>query len=210
MTSENKISIVVAFGLLIFVSMLIADHFSRASTKEVAGLGTNTPPPPLLTPSKLIDGPIPIELRSLELRTHADPWSGDVTHVVRKGETLRSICNSHYGDSGLANAVAQWNRLPNADAIEKGLKISLPVRNSLVSVSFQTNIEQAIQVQPNQIPSPMRMGTYKVKSGDTLSEIAQDVMGSVKNVQQLIDLNKDVMSDPDQIQVGMLLKYPLH
>ena len=48
MTRENKLSIVIAFGLLIFVGMLVADHYSIANHREVADLGSNAPTPPLL------------------------------------------------------------------------------------------------------------------------------------------------------------------
>ena len=54
-----------------------------------------------------------------------------------------------------------------------------------------------------------KMGTYTVKEGDTLSEIAQKVMGTTKKTQLLIDVNKDVMPDPDFIHPGMVLQFPL-
>ncbi|MDG1136906.1 MAG: LysM peptidoglycan-binding domain-containing protein, partial [Phycisphaerales bacterium] len=53
------------------------------------------------------------------------------------------------------------------------------------------------------------MGSYTVKSGDTLSEISQKVMGTAKKTQLLIDLNKDVMPNPNRIRPGMTLRYPL-
>ena len=41
-----------------------------------------------------------------------------------------------------------------------------------------------------------------------LSKIAQKVMGSTKKTQLLIDINRDVMPDPNSIRPGMVLQYP--
>ena len=82
MTSENKISIVIAFGLLIFVSMLVADHFSSATDTPIATLGDNTPTPPVVTPTPLRDGSTLI----LTVNT-PNQINGDEIHKVINGET---------------------------------------------------------------------------------------------------------------------------
>ena len=201
MTRENKLSIVIAFGLLIFVGMLVADHFSIASHREVASLGSNISTPPLISPTKLVDGP-PLPSSIAEQIT---PVNMNV-HVVSKGETLRSICLNFYGDSGLAGSVAMYNHLKNPNAIEIGNAISLPTRSILIAGNIPT--PSIVHVKENST-TVKKMGTYTVKKGDTLSEIAQAVMGTTKKTQLLIDVNKDVMSNPDQITPGMILQYPL-
>ena len=204
MTRENKLSIVIAFGLLIFVGMLVADHFSIASHREVANLGSNVSTPPLIRPTTLLDGP-PLPASS-DSRVHV---TGDTIHIVLTGETLHSICKDFYGDSGLAGSVATWNRLENPNAIEKGLPISLPSRTSLISTSVSFEVEPDVLPSTEKRSPKTKMGTYTVKEGDTLSEIAQKVMGTTKKTQLLIDVNKDVMPDPDFIRPGMVLQFPL-
>jgi nucleoid-associated protein YgaU len=201
MTRENKLSIVIAFGLLIFVGLLVADHYSIASTREVADLGSNISSPPLAGTTVLVDGAIV----HAEL-VQEDNASGDTVHVVQNGETLRTICSVFYGDSGLASAVAQWNDLENANTIERGQRIALPTRLALVNASFTF---QAKSVAQKPVATSPKMGKYTVKSGDTLSEISQKVMGTAKKTQLLIDLNKDVMPNPNRIRPGMILQYPL-
>lgn len=203
MTRENKLSIVIAFGLLIFVGMLVADHLSIASHREVANLGSNVSTPPLLSPTTLLDGPPPPSQV-----TNTITSTDDTVHIVLQGETLRSICRDFYGDSGLASGVAQWNNLQNPNTIERGIRISLPTRASLVTSRFTPSPQPPIATEiPTKTPS--KMGTYTVKEGDTLSEIAQRVMGTTKKTQLLIDFNKDVMPNPDRIKPGMKLQFPL-
>ena len=202
MTRENKLSIVIAFGLLIFVGMLVADHFSIASQKEIADLGYVSTPP-LIRRETVLVSPIPV--------TNPTPVpnsKGDVRHLVQRGETLRSICRAFYGDSGLASAIANWNSLPSANSIEIGQGISLPNRSALIILQNTASTEPRNSSEPN-TPSTPSMGKYTVKSGDTLSEISQKVMGTVQKTQLLIDLNKDVMPNPNNIRPGMVLRYPL-
>ena len=199
MTRENKLSIVIAFGLLIFVGMLVADHYSVASHREVAALGSNAPTPPLLNTGRLVDGPPPPVVTQLQNNA-----AGDTMHTVHSGDTLRSICRDHYGDSGLAGAVARWNSMPNPDSLERGQTIALPARASLSIGSLTPSMQTPTTVHP----TPM-MGTYTVQSGDTLSELAYELMGTSKKTTELFNYNRDVMPDPDTISPGMALQYPV-
>jgi LysM repeat protein len=198
MTRENKLSIVIAFGMLVFVGMLVADHFSEASSREVAKFGSNISTPPLAGPIIMEDG------RPNGNSTPKSNDSGDTIHTVQKGETLRTICSTFYGDSGLAIAVSRWNQLENPNAIEEGQSICLPPRHSLVYAKTR------ITTPTNEsATTSSEIGKYTVKSGDTLSEISQKVMGTSKKTQLLIDFNKDVMPNPDRIRPGMVLRYPI-
>lgn len=49
---------------------------------------------------------------------------------------------------------------------------------------------------------------YEVQSGDTLSGIAKKVTGGQLTYQQIFEANRDVLSDPNQIQPGQKLKIP--
>ncbi|MBC8523302.1 LysM peptidoglycan-binding domain-containing protein [PVC group bacterium] len=200
MDRDNKLSIVIGFGLLIFVGMLVADHFSTATHREVATLGGQSPTPPPIPASHLINGSLP----PLETIFPSTP-SGDRFHSVQPGDSLRTICRSVYGDSGLANSVARWNGIKTPSLIEIGQRISLPSRTVLLSAP--QNEVQAQTPLSNQKETE-QFGTYTVKSGDTLSEIAQK-LGSVKLTPLLIKLNKQTMPNPDRLQVGMKLRYPL-
>ena len=51
-------------------------------------------------------------------------------------------------------------------------------------------------------------GMYTVASGDTLSKLAQRFYGDAKRYPAIFDANKDVLKDPDKIQVGQKLRIP--
>jgi nucleoid-associated protein YgaU len=50
--------------------------------------------------------------------------------------------------------------------------------------------------------------TYTVKSGDTLSSIAQAKLGNAGAYMKIFDLNKDQLTDPDKIKPGQVLRLP--
>jgi nucleoid-associated protein YgaU len=52
--------------------------------------------------------------------------------------------------------------------------------------------------------------TYTVKSGDTLSRIAKEMLGDANAYTDIFNANRDQLTDPDKIQPGQVLKIPSH
>lgn len=51
-------------------------------------------------------------------------------------------------------------------------------------------------------------GVYTVKSGDTLSKIATKYLQDPKRYTDIFNMNKDILKNPDQIDVGQKLRIP--
>jgi LysM repeat protein len=51
-------------------------------------------------------------------------------------------------------------------------------------------------------------GIYTVEPGDTLSKIAKKYLDSANRYNDIFNLNKDILSNPDLIKVGQKLKIP--
>jgi LysM repeat protein len=51
-------------------------------------------------------------------------------------------------------------------------------------------------------------GIYEVKSGDTLSKISKKYLDNPNRYNDIFNLNKDILSNPDVIKVGQRLKIP--
>jgi nucleoid-associated protein YgaU len=50
--------------------------------------------------------------------------------------------------------------------------------------------------------------TYTVKAGDTLSKIAKEELGSANAYMKIFEANRDLLTDPDKIKPGQVLKIP--
>lgn len=61
---------------------------------------------------------------------------------------------------------------------------------------------------PAESQAPAAAQTYTVKPGDTLSRIAKDLLGSASAYMQIFEANRDVLTDPDTIKPGQVLKVP--
>jgi nucleoid-associated protein YgaU len=48
--------------------------------------------------------------------------------------------------------------------------------------------------------------TYTVKAGDTLGAIAKEHLGNAAAYMKIFELNKDVLTDPDKIKPGQVLR----
>jgi nucleoid-associated protein YgaU len=51
--------------------------------------------------------------------------------------------------------------------------------------------------------------TYTVKRGDSLSKISQELYGSAADYMKIYEANRDVLSDPNTISPGQILKIPV-
>jgi nucleoid-associated protein YgaU len=50
--------------------------------------------------------------------------------------------------------------------------------------------------------------TYTVVKGDTLSKIAQELLGKASDYTQIFEANRDQLDNPDHIKPGQVLKIP--
>lgn len=239
MTRENKLALIVGFGLVLFMGILVSDHLSTARRQSAAafelGSGFNRAPvihgdgwlvygdapspstEPVATHQRQDrptapdasgqDMPIPIA----DTRTHSPH------HVVASGETLQSICQRHYGDRTLDQALARYNRIANPNRLTTNTRLLLPSADVLIKTGSALQTAPAsttstasmteIKLATTEVSSTM--GQYTIKSGDTLSELAQRLLGSSRATEQLYELNRDVLNHQDDLRVGASLRYPL-
>ena len=75
---------------------------------------------------------------------------------------------------------------------------------------WRNEVVADIKVSPKPgVSAPVSsMKTYTVKSGDTLSKIAKEYLGSANDYMKIFDANRDQLTDPDKIKPGQVLKIP--
>ena len=211
LTRENKIALVIGFAILMVVGVLLSDHLAqtvRGDAADLAAIDDPQPPPSgnSIEFLPLVSVPKPAEPTTLETPV-PEPVAEPATtmHVVVKGETLVAIARRHYGNAGFADALARYNRLPDPGRLKTGLRLLVPDATEFDSPApLPAAIDAAAQVAST-APS---MQTYQVKSGDTLSELAQKLMGTARATDRLWALNRSTLNSPDALRPGMELRYP--
>ena len=87
------------------------------------------------------------------------------------------------------------------------LKQYRPYATKIVKVSNATASVTPTREQSNS-PAPKQETTYTVKSGDTLWNIAKEFYGNGSLYTAIYEANKDKITNPNLIQIGMVLKIP--
>jgi nucleoid-associated protein YgaU len=106
------------------------------------------------------------------------------TYKVKPGDTLSKIADQQLGDANRWPEIFVLNRpqIRHRDRISIGQVLTLP----------------ATPMQP-----PPKL--YKVRRGDTLSQIAEQQLGDANRWPDIFALNRDIISDPDRITPGQVL-----
>lgn len=134
------------------------------------------------------------------------------THKVAEGESLYGIAAEYYGDGNRWPEIAKANagRVNDKGHVLIGVVLEIPTRGGSAAAAVQEpQIARSTPKQNTQSKEEASgYGLYTIKNGDTLSEISQELMGTMRRMNELIELNRDQINDADDIRVGMKLRYP--
>jgi len=72
------------------------------------------------------------------------------------------------------------------------------------------DIQASTKAGPPAASSAATGSTYTVVKGDTLSKIAQELLGKASAYTQIFEANRDQLDNPDHIKPGQVLKIPAH
>jgi nucleoid-associated protein YgaU len=208
MTQENKFAIVIGFALLLVVGILVSDHLAELARGEPGSLVVTDPLEPtvgtvhfqpLISPSRTSPATPPVT------SVPATAGMAIIMHTVVVGETLSQVAIRQYGDRSLATFLGTYNKLPNPDRLVVGQRLLIPDRAVLAAAAIAPEYASPVVLAT---VSPSNMAEYLVAPGDTLSELAQKLMGSARHTNDLLKLNKDRVRSADALRVGTRLRYP--
>ena len=221
MSRENKLALIIGFALILFVGVLVSDHLSSHHREVTSALPTAIDPlrgaepmPTVLVEYGQDTPDLAAEPDPATMTADAPSPSPMRLHVVEASDTISSICRDWYDDEALVDALAAYNNLPDPDRLANGMRLVIPERTMLVALRPTPEssppapvVTVAVTTEP--AAESTEQGTYTVQPGDTLSEIAQKLMGTSRATAALFEINRSVLPDMDALQVGMQLHYPL-
>jgi nucleoid-associated protein YgaU len=201
MTRENKLALVVGFGLILFVGILISDHFSVVrNQKEAANLSTQLRDPLLATNVQSMHEPALIELQPLKetkpepstaidpgMSASTDPGSADLAADTHTASLLPPPVETprNSTDNAFPNTIAMGPTPRNPQgAIPEGFE-PVPDSKSAATANFKF---------------------HDVQSGDSLFSICKQHYGNANMVDALAKFNK--IDDPSSLRTGRRLLIP--
>ena len=184
MTRENKLALVVGFGLILFVGILISDHFSTARSQQAANFTSPGVVDPLATAQARNSNLV--ELTTL---TPPTPAVNTTNRPVSTSESPRPEQTNSVFDGALTDATVQ----PREDVrpITPG--------NPLNSELFRP-------VPPESEPILVKHIMHEVKGGETFFKICRQYYGDSSLAGSLAKYNK--IDDPAALRAGRQLQIP--
>ena len=126
-----------------------------------------------------------------------------VPYTIRSGDTLSSIAERRLGSARHWTRIARANPLLDPNRLRVGEVIRIPAAAAPSS---------AARGRPVSPPKPRTSGTvtyHVVRSGETLSDIADEHYGDSALWQMLYDANRPAIgTDPDRLEVGTRIVIP--
>ncbi|MEL6328951.1 MAG: LysM domain-containing protein [Planctomycetota bacterium] len=126
-------------------------------------------------------------------------------YTVGPSETFQTIARDRYGSVALWTVIAQANPLVDPERPLEGRTISVPLDpGNVQGVPVAETTGGRANRQPDRAPTT----EYTVRPGDTLSGIAQRLLGSSARAREIFELNRDRMPSMDSLRVGQVIMVP--
>jgi nucleoid-associated protein YgaU len=109
-------------------------------------------------------------------------------YVVEKNDSLWNIAQKKYGDGYKWTVIAKENELNNPGLLEVGQTLKLPKIESTIVEKEEVTTE------------------YTVKKGDSLWKISVANLADGYQWPKVWELNKDKIRDPNELEIGMVIK----
>ncbi len=109
------------------------------------------------------------------------------------------VLRAAVGSEQIKNSI--WDHIKRVDPKYSDVSVDLTVDSNLAPAPVATMSGTSSSTSASH-------QTYTVKSGDTLSKIAQQYYGSPNAYMAIFEANRDQLKDPNMIRAGQVLKIP--
>ncbi|NBB84094.1 MAG: LysM peptidoglycan-binding domain-containing protein, partial [Alphaproteobacteria bacterium] len=185
--------------------------------REIYRLGVDDPDPP----EPGVDRMYMVTDRRDDPPSSSRANPNDRYHHVERGETLSSIAQRYYGDSDYWRTIYEANPrdlIPAPERLGVGVRIVIPMRRDdgpagaagpgAGDADAEASTPRVDSSGPTDRSGRSGARSYTIQRGDTLSELAQRLMGSAGKWHELYDMNRDRIDDPDVLQAGVTIVVP--
>lgn len=154
------------------------------------------------------------------IKAHMDSFSGDFSGVsVEVDGDLATLTGSVPSMAAREKAVLITGNIDGVDKVDDQLVVNAPA--VVAAAPDFSNVSGGVASTEAALGAGAAMGGlasagggeaesqfYTVKSGDTLSKIAKEFYGEANKYPQIFEANKPMLTHPDKIYPGQMLRIP--
>ncbi|MBT8131704.1 MAG: LysM peptidoglycan-binding domain-containing protein [Gammaproteobacteria bacterium] len=123
--------------------------------------------------------------------------------------SLRGHCNSGEAHQRLVKMVRNVEGVIDVDAQDLTYDKTKPAAESVATAAAAAVVPPVVGGDKGVSGAEPKTETYVVQSGDTLSKLAKKYYGDAMQYPKIFEANRDILSDPNRINVGQKLRIPL-
>jgi nucleoid-associated protein YgaU len=139
----------------------------------------------------------------------ASPDPQFVDYSVREGDSMWTIADRWLGDPSRWGLIADANPTIDPERLRVGQKVRIPTKSNATGPILNAPARLTAADRPQPAAGPGKATYYTVRSGDTLSRIAQLKYSDAAKWRAIYDANQGAIGfDPDRLEVGMRLRIP--
>jgi len=135
-----------------------------------------------------------------------------VVHMVEPGENLWSISRKYFGDARHRTEIFEANRdkLTDPAHVVIGTELTIPKTEPKApdTPAAPDPVPPAPPVPQDPVPSAPRRIIHVVQPGENLWSISRDYFGDASHHNEIFEANRDKLTDPARIPVGIKLVIP--
>jgi len=138
----------------------------------------------------------------------ASVFGGILPDKDKDGVEASKKLNEHLGKSGIPNRGIQVEYDPKGEVRVTGKAPTQAEKEKiLLAVGNVKGVDRVVDHITVEAAEP-EARFYTVKSGDTLGKIAKEMYGDSGDYPKIFEANKPLLSDPDKIYPGQMLRIP--
>jgi nucleoid-associated protein YgaU len=201
MTRENKLALIIGFGLVLVVGILVSDHLSaRQETADSVAEQREADP---LDRIAAADSLTPVEVPSHRV-------TSDARRPIRLEPTAPAVNSTHMGDDAVhfpssepdIALTATDDRTGRDDVIPQ-----TPFLEEIRNVDLQRPATSDDAAARDAV-EPLSFVWYTIQPKESLSKICEKIYGDMNLWPRLAAFNEDRIPDPNRVRDGVTIRVP--
>lgn len=137
---------------------------------------------------------------------------GKTVHVVKEGDTLSSLSRQYYGKAAYWSLIHEANKsvIENPNNLKDGTKLEIPARAATPTTVAGT-VTPKVPTKEIPVSTPIAKpvaSEYTIQKGDTLGVISEKFLGTKNRWEEIYELNKDRIKNPNAMKEGTVIRLP--